>query len=58
MATEGNAMQNAETMPRNSTTMVSRFEAYSLPACCPSFFFTDMYTGRNAVTSMPPTTSS
>ena len=51
-------MHSAETTPRSTTTMVSRFEAYSLEARWPSFFFTDRYTGRNAVTSMPPTTSS
>ena len=51
-------MHSAEMMPRNSTTSVSRFDAYWLPACCPSFFFTDRYTGRNAVTRMPPTTIS
>ena len=58
MKNDGNAMQSADTAPSSTTTMVSRVEAYSLPACCPSLFFTDIYTGKNAVTRMPPITSS
>ena len=51
-------MHRRETAPSSSSTNVSKFEAYSLPARCPSFFFTETYTGRNAVTIMPPHTSS
>ena len=51
-------MHRSETAPSSSTTKVSKFEAYSLPARCPSFFFTETYTGKNAVTIMPPHTSS
>ena len=58
MTAEGNNMHRSETTPSSSTTNVSKFEAYSLPARCPSFFFTETYTGKNAVTIMPPHTSS
>ena len=58
MTAEGNSMQASDTTPSSSTTSVSRFDAYSLPARCPRRFFTDTYTGRNAVTIMPPHTSS
>ena len=50
--------QSTDTTASRTTTMVSRFEAYSLPRSRPSSFFTDRYTGRKAVMSMPPITSS
>ena len=58
MICPANTIQSTETIASSTTTMVSRFDAYSLPRLSPSCFFTERYTGRNAVMSMPPMTSS
>lgn len=46
MATDRAAMHSALEMMLNSTTSVSRFDAYWLPACCPASLFTDEFYGQ------------
>ena len=44
--------------PKNVMSMPSRLPTYSFEASRPCSRLTPMYTGKNAVTSMPPITSS
>ena len=58
MMKPANIHDNTVTTSRMTVTIDMRFDAYSSAPRLPSRFFTDMYTGRNAVMIMPPMTSS
>ena len=54
----------AKTMPRIEvskvamTTIESKFDVYAFAPSLPIFFLMDIYTGKNAVVSIPAPTSS